>query len=383
MRVPFLARAGEALTIALELPSEVLIDIAGTVQFAEPAPDGKKTAIRLRLDGLTEQLRQQLERLVAESRAAAEAGAGRPGRSAEPPVAQPPDVPIDEVVAPPAALDAAQVDADERPAFVALDRELQRLREAAAHEVLGVAWDADVDSIRRAYFALTKHYHPDVFARYRGKAIGQLAQEVFILVNKAYDRMRDAAVAAGAAIVAGPALLPHRGWLADIDDDVGEQKKTPVPGPLPEPPAPRPVVARPGTAPPVVSFSKALSGDSLFGDLDLAAAAAGAAPTPALVDGGEALLAECRQLLRGGEPRQAAERLAQALRDQPRNRKLRALYHVANARVLAAQGDLLQVTAQLQAALAHDRDCAEAREALEAIQRGGAIKDGLFKRWFK
>ncbi|HTM20599.1 MAG TPA: J domain-containing protein [Kofleriaceae bacterium] len=391
MRVPFTAGTGDALTIALELPSTLVLDVIGSVLYAEPAPDGKKTSVRMQLHGLTEQLRGRLEALVAESRASAFDVDGKTADGVLP-APQPSDVPVDEVVPPPPTIDVQRVDADERPAFLALEAELTRLREAAAHEVLGVAWDADVPAIRRAYFGLTKHYHPDVFARYRGKAIGELAQELFILVNKAYDRMRDAAVAAGSAIVAGPALLPHRGWLADIDDDVGEQPTTPVPGPLPQPPEPV-RAARAGTAPPVVSFSKAaagdgvqLTGDSLFGDLDLqaqaAAAVAGAPPpVPALA---EEVLEECRTLLRDGAARPAAERLAAALRDDPRNRKLRALYHVANGRVLLEHGDVLQATAQLQAALAHDRDCIEARTALEAIQQGGARKDGgLFKRWFK
>jgi hypothetical protein len=383
MRVPFTANAGEALTIALELPSGLVLDVAGSVLYAEPAPDGKKTAVRLQLSGMTEQLRARLEALVADSRASAFDSDGKT-QDGVLPAPQPSDVPVDELVPPPPELAAERVEADERPAFVALEQVLHRLREAAAHEVLGVDWQADVPSIRKAYFELTKHYHPDVFARYRGKAIGELAQELFILINKAYDRMRDAAVAAGSAIVAGPSLLPHRGWLADIEDDVGEQPTTPVPGPLPQPPVLPPVTPRAGTAPPVVSFSKGVSADSLFGDLDLAAQAAAAASPEPVAELGEALLDDCRAMLRDGEARAAAERLAAALRDDPRNRKLRALYHVANGRVLLEHGDALQATAQLQAALAHDRDCAEARQALEAIQQGGARhKDGLFKRWFK
>jgi len=384
MRVPFLASAGEPLTLALELPNELVIDIAGTVSYAEPAPDGKRTAVRLDLSGMTIELRRRLQGLVADSRTATPAEGV--DDHAEPPAPQPTDSPVDELLEAPVAPDVSQVDAEERPAFVALDDDLQRLREAAAHEVLGVAWDADVDEIRAAYFGLTKRYHPDVFARYRGKAIAGLAQELFILVNKAYDRMRDAAVAAGAAITAGPALLPHRGWLADIDDDVGDQPKTPLPGPLPgptPPPSPLPQRPRAGTEPPVVKFNRALSSDSLFGDMDLEQAATSVAPP---LGGGlsESLLADCRRLLAEGDPRGAADRLAAALRDDPRNRSLRALYHAATGRALLADGDQLQATAQLQAALAHDRDCAEARETLEALQQGGARKDGgLFKRWFK
>jgi hypothetical protein len=166
-----------------------------------------------------------------------------PPRTSQPPPPEPVDAPIDEVVDPVAIPTADQLaDGHQRDVFVALEAEHRRMREAAAHEVLGVGWHATVAEIRRGYFRLTKLYHPDVYAKHGSAAVRHLAQEVFIHINKAYDRMREAAAAAGDAIIAGPALLAHTGWIVGFEDVVEAPRAAAAKGTAPQ----AAVGARPG-----------------------------------------------------------------------------------------------------------------------------------------
>lgn len=393
VRVPFPIDAGAGLDLALELPSELVMSIAGRVRAVAPAGDGQRNALQLELIGFTDEIRGRLEVLVAESREQpdeAPAPAAPPRAAAAsraPPVPQPEDAPVDERIHEPAPPQVEDVREDEREVFVALESELGRLRECAAHDVLGVSWDAGVLDIRRAYFDITKHFHPDVYAKYRSTPILRLAQEVFIHINKAYDRMRDAAVAAGDAIVAGPALLPHTGWLASFDD-LGPEE--PVRSRAPRPPPP-PVrisgAAAPQADAEAVRIQKPLTADRLFGDIDLddgAERGAGALAAPPGEVG--ALGDEARAAMADGELEEARDKLTRALELEPRNRALRALYHVVIAREKLAAGDRGTAVSQLESALAHDKECDEARATLDEMRgevEGGAARKGLFKRLFR
>lgn len=441
MRVSFVIEEETPLIVALELPSSLTVSIDGVVERCEPAADGKRSSIVLALRGFEPTLRTRLTALVADARGEPLGGGAPPAGDDQdddaPPPSEPADVPLDETIEPPPALDeldAAQFsDPAERAVFTELEAELSRLREGAAHEVLGVAWDAGVEQIRRAYFGLTKRFHPDVFARYRSEGLRHLAQEIFIHVNRGYDRMRDAAVAAGAGIVAGPALLPHHGWLAAWSD-LGEEPRTPLPRPLPRAPS-QPVVHEPvmpqAPAPePAAGFFDELPdmlGASPPAPVPAPPPAPVPAPPPAPVRAAppplavelpepapapavpavvferppaaappagppdptrsfptdDEQLSSARALLAEGKHDLAREMLAKALRAAPRNRSLRALYHVAAGRRLMAQQDAVRAVAQLEAALAHDRDCAEARAALTELQGEQPKKGGLFKRLFK
>ena len=404
-RVPFHPAPGEVITLALELPDQLVIAIDAEVEEAVPAPDGKKSAVRLRTIGLTRQVRGRLEALVAEARR--ERDEGRPGRrrspSSSPPPARgaapaevgpppplPTDAPVDELVEPLPAPSADQVVEQDREVFRELERELRRMREVAAHEVLDVRWDATVDEIRRGYFALTRRLHPDVLARYRSPAIQQMAAEVFIQINRAYDRMRDAAVAGGGAIAAGPDLLPHRGWLAGFDD-LGDARRSPAPGLAAGTPA--------GIGPPPTAFGD----DGLFDDV-------GAATPPAQIGGmadparsratsesdaghraagttarpvGEMMI-EARALMADGAWGLAREILAESLRRDPRNRSGRALYHLASAEALLVAGKPVEARTQLEVALAHDPGLEEARAAMERMRQDNPRRTGsILRRLFK
>lgn len=411
-RVPFQAIVGEVVTIALELPDELIVAVEGEVESVAPAPDGKKIAVALRLYGLTLRVKERLEQLVAEARRQREAsdpgrgpggrgaraqrvslapsrppmplpwGLGRGGAAglaedgATPPPPLPTDAPVDEVVEQFEVPRTELVPEAERPVFTRLAGELRRLREASAAEVLGVRWDAGVEDIRRAYFALTRRLHPDAFAHHRSRAIQTIATELFIHVNRAYDRMRDEAVAAGAAIAAGPALLPHRGFMARFDD-FGSGRVTP-----------------PGSTPTPVPFTA----ESLFADVqegethrqaiqvqpDVGVTGALAPPSTPPADEFDEPIADLeargRASLEEGDFAAARETLAAVLRRDPRNRAIRALYHTASAEVLLAEDKPVEARTQLEVALAHDPGCERAAQVIERMRRAQLKKTGSFKR---
>jgi hypothetical protein len=195
-----------------------------------------------------------------------------------------------------------------------------------------------VYQVRRAYFERAKRFHPDLFARYRSRAVLHMAQELFIHYNKAYDRMRHALVVAGRAIIAGPALLPHDGWLAGLDDMV--------------------------------------SADEPVGSVP--AAASRPARAAANQDGPE-LEADVLALVDAGSFEAARERVAAALHFDPRNRHTRALYHFISGRERLVAGETMSAATQFEAALAHDKDCRHARDALDELHARGQ-HPGLFPR---
>ncbi len=324
IRVPFQPECGVAITVALELPNADVLAIDGAVTSARAATGGGRATVAIELLDF-DALRSRLTELVSQARASA---VRQPSTSpvrqppVEPPPPEPSDAPVDEPLAPPWVPTLADVPIAQRGVFAALESTLVAMREAAAHEVLEVVWDAGVDEVRRAYLAMSRRYHPDVLGRYRSAAIRHLAQEVFIYVNRAYDRMRDAAVARGCAIAAGPALLPHDGWLAgwgDLDSDIAGQ--------------------RPSAA-------------ERSSELDV-----------------QSLTARARQSFDSGDYAAAQEALAAALHADPRDRSLRALYHASVGYAALASGNTARASTQLEAAVAHDGGCEPALQGLERLRR--------------
>jgi hypothetical protein len=233
-----------------------------------------------------------------------------------------------------------------------------------------------------------------VYARHRSPAIQFISSELFIHINRAYDRMRDAAVASGSAIAPGPALLPHRGWMAEFDD-IGAQAPAPV---RPTPPPPPPPATKRAVPPPVPPGAKsrtapqvALTHEGLFGDEatprpEVAAAAPEppAADTAAQADVPAAqLVIDARALIADGEHSKARELLVAVLRREPRNRTARSLYHLCSAEILLAAGKAVEATTQLEVAAAHDASCEEVRAALARARQDPAKKGGLFRRLFR
>jgi tetratricopeptide (TPR) repeat protein len=387
VKMPVRPQLRETVTVALGLPDGLVFAIDGVVAKVADGVAGKYP-VALRLLGLTDDVRGQLERLVGGARA----GGTGPSPSVVPEPAPRParggETLVVAELPPVSALPVA-----EQGVYAALEAERARLLPLAAHEVLGVPPDVALPALRRAYFALTKAFHPDVHARHGSDAIRGLASEVFLHVNKAYDRLRG--TFAKEALAGSPALSARDGWV------VGAA------APLPPPPtaadddsayasvqvfqAPAGTSGEEGDE---IAFTtsvrmKALTADDLFAGDDDAAVTQDrpiartltppAPPEPPLAQTHH--VEEGQAALNAGQFRVAAEHFASALRVDPRNRVVRALYHVANGLDLRQRGEGSKAQEQLEMALKHDPQSEAARRALAHDK--DKEKRGLFKKLFE
>ncbi len=353
MKVPFAARVGTPLTLGLELPNEMMIAIDGRVQKASAVevdgkPDGHRTWIEIELTGFTDEVRAQIDRL---SRSREEAP--------PPPVA--PAAPARRPTTPPPMGD--DLPADERALFQHLSNELRRLRQAAVHDVLGVSRDATPEDVRRSWRELIRRNHPDLVARRNAPAISHLAEELTILANRAYDRMRAQVVAQGRGAVAGPTLASPPGWLVGFEDIQSNDGM--------------PSAQRGGSGP--NRFPRAMSPPSE----QPTPAPRPPPPVPAAGQGSDAYEARARAMLAQNDPNTAREVLAAALVVYPRSKPLRSLYYVATALAALQDDEMMLATSQLETALAHHSECNEAAKLLEHIRKHGAPGPDTLKRVFR
>jgi hypothetical protein len=338
MRVPFRADPGSEVTLNLELPNQVVIVVDGVVLKASTPIDADpkaakgdagKTWLEVELVGFTEDVVARIRRMAA-------------GEAAEPAPEPPPPPPRTRTTGQLSALAGDELPADERALFQQLTAELRRLRSLAVHEVLGVPRDADAEQIRLGWMDLIRRHHPDLVARRNAPAITHLAEEITILINRAYDRLRVALVAEGRAASVGPALTPPPGWLVGFEDisSTGANLRSKLVHTL----------HNGGNAPQVepVAPPRRISPDG---------------------EGGEAFEARARAMLGDGDADNAQEVLAAALCVYPRSRPLRSLYYVASAISALGKGEVMLATSQLETALAHHEDCTEAAAILELLRR--------------
>jgi len=331
MKVPYATEAGSKLTLGLELPNGVVLAVDGNVIKTSPVQGevpSTKTWIEVELVGWTEEVVARLKTMAADEEVA-------------PPVVPEPPPPVVSRTLTPSG-DALPT--DERLLFQHLSAELRRLRQLAVHDVLGVERDAGPDEIRRGWMTQVRRHHPDLVARRGAPAITHLAEELTILANRAYDRLRAALVAEGRGMSFGPAISTTDGWLVGWEDI--------------------------STAEPAVRFA---DGPRTTGQF----AAVGAQPEntgepTSSLQGGEAFELRARTMLGEGDANAAQEVLAAALCVYPRSRPLRSLYYVASALAALEKGEVMLATSQLETALAHHEECVEASQILEHVRRSGA-----------
>lgn len=359
MKVPFTADQGTAITLGLELPNQLIVQIDGKVLKASQVDGSDRTWMEIELGGLTAELKTRLRTLVSEGRAAA-AVKPKPG---EP--------------------NADELPADERQLFLHMSHELRRLRQLAVHDVLGVDGDADPGVVRRGWLELVSKYHPDVAAPHRSAAISHLAEEILILVNRAYHRMRASLVAEGRATALGPGMVQPHGWLVGFDDLATGDRE-----PVPE-------IRRSSSTSTPVRFAAKVTMDNLAPPPPLPAQpvargtdggserSGGIPTTPMPVEGGESFEHKARVLLASGDNPAAKEMLATALCVYPRSRPLRSLYYVASALTALDAGQVMLATSQLEAALAHDEQCVEAAAILDQLRRDGTQDFAAVRRLFE
>jgi hypothetical protein len=352
MKVPFHSEPGSEVTLNLELPNQVVIVIAGTVLKSSPVeavaptddkPRGEagKTWLEVELVGFTEEVIARIRRMAA-------------GGGDDPePDSSPVPVRAARQTSSQTAIPLDDLPADERQMFQHLSAELRRLRSMAVHDVLGVARDADAEAIRRGWMDLVRRHHPDLVARRNAPAITHLAEELTILANRAYDRLRVALVAEGRATSVGPALATPPGWLVGFDDisSTGSIMRAKLAQTL----------QNGGNAPQVETIP----------------------PPPSNVHGGEAFELRARAMLGDGDAANAQEVLAAALCVYPRSRPLRSLYYVASAISALSKGERMLATSQLETALAHHEYCTEAAAILELLRRPNAAINDEMRRLFR
>lgn len=145
-----------------------------------------------------EEVDRCLERWLAEGVVELDGGKGPPRAEARPAA---PEAPPHSAAAPVAAIATAApngassltVDAAlDLP--VALQEKLIGLwtrLEAPYHEILGVPADADRKALKRAYFALSKEFHPDRYFRKQLGGFQQPLERVFRKVVEAYELLSD------------------------------------------------------------------------------------------------------------------------------------------------------------------------------------------------
>jgi hypothetical protein len=337
MRVPFRAEPGAEVTLNLELPNQVVIVVDGVVLKASPVEadpkagrsDAGKTWLEVELVGFTEDVIARIRRMAA---------------GADPAEEAPSPPPRARTTGQIAAAPGDDLPADERELFQQLTVELRRVRALAVHEVLGLPRDADAEEIRLGWMNLVRRYHPDLVARRNAPAITHLAEELTILANRAYDRLRVALVAEGRAASVGPALTPPPGWLVGFEDisSTGSILRNKLAQTL----------QNGGNAPQVEPIARP--------------------PSTSAVEGGEAFEQRARAMLGDGDADNAQEVLAAALCVYPRSRPLRSLYYVASAISALGKGEVMLATSQLETALAHHEDCIEAAAILDLLRRPNA-----------
>ncbi len=413
VKMPVQPLIGDGVTVALGLPSGLVFAIDGSVTSVGAGDVTGKWPVAMRMHGLTPSVRERLDRLVRDGREgllstptvqtpdppAGPLAAGTISRRPRSKSIPPPDGA--EAVPPEPEPRAEDVILDERPAFQTLEAVHKRLLGLPAHEVLGVPFDADLRAIRASYFGLAQKHHPDAYGKYLSPALRRLASELFIHVNRAYDRMREASLRNNGVSMPGPAARDGGGWLVEAADlteppppaspvEVYMGVAVPLQAPAPAPaPALAPVAAPPEPLPPAPppepepehAAPKDLASE-LFGDLPASVEQQLPfdAHVPASTESATNLGNAGRAALAAGEWEEARTNFAAALRLDGRNRPVRALYHVASGMLLRARGQASEAQTQFETALGHDPQCPEALRVLGRGHDQHTTKKRVFDR---
>ena len=344
LRLPTRGSPGSMVTIALVMPTGLVFALDALVEGTGTLDERGKYPVALRMVGLSDENKLRLVRLVHEGRG--EVVEIEVMADDDVPVPTPGDAPLDEVVERRPEPGPEAVLPEEKQAFEQLDAIRRRHQELAAHAVLGVPAEATPTAVRKAYLVLAKRHHPDIYGRFRSPAVRLLSQQVFLHVNRAYDRLRQSFAEQGVPTI-GPARSDTSGWVADVaaapDDDPLDEASE-------------------------VNFESAvrtpLTPADLGGD-----------------DEAASLVAAGRAQIQTGAFAEAREALARALRAHPRNRQLRALYHVASGLEMRKLGRTSEAQLHLETALRHDKDCDLASGSIGTDEAAPAPeKPGLFRR---
>lgn len=393
MKVPFVAEPGAPVTLAIELPNQIVVALDGVV--GAPAQRDRPDAAVVVLAGAKAAI-DRLSAMVADARV----GGG---------------------------------DGDLSATLAAREAELRRLRQQAAHEVLGCSRGPTLEELRAAWRQRVRREHPDAVARFRSAALRLTAEETMIHVTRAYERLRATVCADHRAVIAGTSVrtigsLAIESQAGDgfdvvpltppVDDSVealgaaGPPRATlppPVRGATIPPPvrgATIPPPVRSATAPPPMADDAALAAPPtpLALDLDLppprpgattpppVRAASPTTPPPTTIEQslrqarsgpGDRFVRAIRERLADGDHAGASQVATAASQVYPKDRRLAALVEIARAQAACAAGDRDAAVAAVHAALAADADAEEAHRLLASLELGVPVTVALISEAYR
>jgi hypothetical protein len=254
--------------------------------------------------------------------------------------------------------------ADDGAVRAALSQELIRVKGAEPAEAIGVAPDASAEAVRARFLALVKLYHPNRFAR-RPPDVVKLANEVFLLLRRAHQRLTDRTPAASpspstasatATVLAARAseVSPPSQPRLDVDAALAARRRRVRQHP-----------SSSGATPPSAAIE--LLERTRKRDEEQKERF-----ETALGDLGKGRLPDARTALRT------------LVAESPTDRRYRSYLHYVTGRLHESVGRTSEAVAEYDRALAFDADHELARAAREQLsgpsENGGA---GRFGRWFR
>lgn len=343
MKVPFVAEPGAPVTLAIELPNQIVVALDGVV--GTPAQRDRPDAAVVVLAGAKAAI-DRLSAMVADARV----GGG---------------------------------DGDLSATLAAREAELRRLRQQAAHEVLGCGRGPTLEELRAAWRQRVRREHPDAVARFRSAALRLTAEETMIHVTRAYERLRATVCADHRAVIAGTSVrtigsLAIESQAGDgfdvvpltppVDDSVealgpaGALRATPPP-PVRGATTPPPVRAASPTTPPPTTIEQSLR--------------------QARSGPGDRFVRAIRERLADGDHAGASQVATAASQVYPKDRRLAALVEIARAQAACAAGDRDAAVAAVHAALAADADAEEAHRLLASLELGVPVTVALISEAYR
>jgi hypothetical protein len=393
MKVPFVAEPGAPVTLAIELPNQIVVALDGVV--GTPAQRDRPDAAVVVLAGAKAAI-ERLSAMVADARI----GGG---------------------------------DGDLSATLAAREAELRRLRQQAAHEVLGCSRGPSLEELRAAWRQRVRREHPDAVARFRSAALRLTAEETMIHVTRAYERLRTTVCADHRAVIAGTSVRTIGALAIESHADAGDGfDVVPLTPPvddsveaLPTRGATLPPPVRGATLPPTAARHAAAgrardhaaaAGRRHRHDRAVTAGAAHAlaleldlpppprtgatlpppvrpapAPTATIEQSlrqarsgpGDRFVRAIRERLADGDHAGASQIATAASQVYPKDRRLAALVEIARAQAACAAGDPDLAVRAVLAALAADADADEAHRLLASLELGVPVTVALISEAYR
>ncbi|HUS65542.1 MAG TPA: J domain-containing protein [Kofleriaceae bacterium] len=272
-----------------------------------------------------------------------------------------------------------------------LEAELERLRACASFAALGLPETAGPTDVRARFLELTHTYHPNRFAR-RAPPVLRLANEVFLLVRKAYElasdpdavrritlstekleRLPAMAPKSQPKLSFDAALVRKRRELAAGSRNGPSVDRTPAPAPMPPAPLTEPLPAlrqqtqRVAAQPPATSAHEVLDRARKREEEQQ--------------DRFRAAVSE----LRAGKLARARDALRQLVVENPHEKRYRCYFHYAAGREHHASGRSEEARAEYERSLGFDPKFEAAQQSLALLTPDDPQPEppGRLSRWFK